>query len=1398
MRANTNDSSLFMIDTRDQVTLASSSNLFRIDTTAAPMVLDPQQILAGDVTGDKNLALDDLLLLSQVVGGQRALGDALIASAASADTDKNGTVNGADVRMVADWLLAAQGQRVPGASAAGFAIGILSPAAGAPGTLIEVTVTGEVAAKVTSVRFGTLTMPVFNVIDDHRLLTAVPSLPPGDVQISVQAAGWETPPATFHVLQAIAPATPPGAYSADVLAGIDAGFVEFSDALLPEFASLGIITSGQSGDMIKVIGQLRGLLQGGCTAVGSLTPEHRQILDTLFATQGMAGKVAELREQVAGGTKQLAELKAPRDSTMAPGDDSYAHFHAMMALDVLSELLTMAKVSVEVAAVAAAVPTGGASAVLFAVSMSIAALDKYIDGWIPTDLARLRAEFADGSPTMYTDTGKEVVFHGDFRTQSNSVDALLGFAMDGVFGLLDKIDLGGGLRTEMIKTLAFYLARAGYDNLYDSTLGQLTGQLFETWVHDVPVPSDCFSPSAIFVAKPPWVACTDAGTSPLATFELSSSRLLPMPARGTGELRFDASNIRPAGTWWGRIATLGLEQSRFISDEKYDPFTLNFNPGGDAVPLLTRKLPPLAFKLVSSTIQVRPNQAAAWSIIGPLSYSGTGSRDLTVRPGQYSISWGAVSGYNTPSSPSQTAADGDTMTFTGTYTQTIYNGVLQGVVKDGLSGYALAGVTLSFTDSGGKSAGSVVSNGSGIYSIPLPEGAVTASISKSGYVTTLLKATVTRNVTMEADVVLFAPNQPGNGTISGKVIHAINGAGVSGVSLTLRSGVNVTSGSSVATTTSDSSGNYAFLIGSGSYTVQASQSGYVSGFANVVAVGGQTISNQNVQVTQSLASGEWRIVLSWGASPADLDAHLSGPDGNAGTFHLYWEYSPGKALYPPPVWWNATLDVDDRDYWGPETMTVTGLRSGIYHYWVYNYSNYESTSSITELSNNSAAQVTVWKGTSSGTIKYATFNVPSGIAGNLWEVFTINGTTGTLTPVNAVSISTNEFPGGTPPTSAGIAPAQGEFVPLEPRQDSVVMTPAAGREPLEPVGDTEEPMDSAGGSPPDAELDNFKPEEPTKPPSVESPAPQRLTPRIARYPLPKVMAEDPDFSRLQALIDLPETVELSTSALPVPLPVGVDFPAVVSLEDVGGAIGGYAYELCYDPAKLVIAGLDAPTSGPYLGGVFPVIDAAAGRARVIGASSRVAIPTGMPVEAFVVRMRVLQSNPAPVLSFVPLDLLSPSAESRYGTQAMLSVAAGQSIIGSGSGQTFDELYAAWAAANLPPGERVVSDVSSVFGISNLLAFALGWEAGHPSTWSRVQVGGRDVTGIWLRIVRRRSVPGLRWDWLASVDLRSWMGSPVLEERRQNLDAVRELWEVRVPQNDTKRFYQLEISHETNP
>lgn len=128
-------------------------------------------------------------------------------------------------------------------------------------------------------------------------------------------------------------------------------------------------------------------------------------------------------------------------------------------------------------------------------------------------------------------------------------------------------------------------------------------------------------------------------------------------------------------------------------------------------------------------------------------------------------------------------------------------------------------------------------------------------------------------------------------------------------------------------------------------------------------------------------SNDWSAVLTWGSAVRDMDLYSILPNGK-------------KVYFRNKQSGNVTLDVDDRDGAGPETLNFNSVVSGTYQIWVHDYSREVA---ITQ----SEAQVVVYRGDT----QVEAFTVPtSGAGGELWwHVCDLNADSGSLETANTVS-----------------------------------------------------------------------------------------------------------------------------------------------------------------------------------------------------------------------------------------------------------------------------------------------------------------------------------------------------------------------------------------------------------
>jgi uncharacterized protein YjdB len=264
--------------------------------------------------------------------------------------------------------------------------------------------------------------------------------------------------------------------------------------------------------------------------------------------------------------------------------------------------------------------------------------------------------------------------------------------------------------------------------------------------------------------------------------------------------------------------------------------------------------------------------------------------------------------------------------------------------------------------------------------------------------------------TLEA-IPLARTTANGPGSISGTVYNATTGTPVLAVAtLELFAGVNSQDGLPIATTNS-TQGSYRFsFIPAGTYTVRVRATGFSTATRTVYSVGGsRDASGQDIQLSPTSSTGSLRIVLTWGDSPDDLDAHLTGPTSAGPRFWVYFE-NRGSCIGSP----FACLDVDALNGRGPETITISQRVAGRYVYSVHNYSDdIGSTGNQLGLSQ-SNARVDVY-----GPAGFIQSFSPPAAPGFLWTVFEWDGTT--IRSINTVG------PMQTPPSTE-----RSSSTPLEP------------------------------------------------------------------------------------------------------------------------------------------------------------------------------------------------------------------------------------------------------------------------------------------------------------------------------------------------------------------------------
>ena len=242
-------------------------------------------------------------------------------------------------------------------------------------------------------------------------------------------------------------------------------------------------------------------------------------------------------------------------------------------------------------------------------------------------------------------------------------------------------------------------------------------------------------------------------------------------------------------------------------------------------------------------------------------------------------------------------------------------------------------------------------------------------------------------------------------TLSGKVTDAVSGNVLANAKVTVmeeqicRNPENQADNeendtyieSDLFTTTTDENGTFSFKSTfSGRYIIVVSKDGYNDSNSTVdmnyeedkeVSIGLSPFTKNDKQL---------RIVMTWDDSIKDVDSHFTFPkiDGN-GTGHIYYRNKDYTVNSEEII----NLDLDDTDFYGPETTTVYKMNAaGTYSFYVHDFSNKSSKDS--DLLSKANVNVVVYLGND----KIATYKVPENKKGTAWHVFDFDAETLQITP----------------------------------------------------------------------------------------------------------------------------------------------------------------------------------------------------------------------------------------------------------------------------------------------------------------------------------------------------------------------------------------------------------------
>ena len=191
-------------------------------------------------------------------------------------------------------------------------------------------------------------------------------------------------------------------------------------------------------------------------------------------------------------------------------------------------------------------------------------------------------------------------------------------------------------------------------------------------------------------------------------------------------------------------------------------------------------------------------------------------------------------------------------------------------------------------------------------------------------------------------------------------------------------------------------GSFNVSLTEGYYTAVIKADGYIKYTENITVKNG--MMGKSFSIMPDWPEGAFHVVLTWGAYPEDLDAHVKGLLKNGKVFHVYYN----NAIAKEGSKYICELDKDCKEGFGPETITFTDTSTNTFYYYVNKY----TASGIFDMAN---ANISVYKG---GHL-VASYKYPKSLAGQstpgsvntYWNVFAIKGDN--LVPRNTLTSTPN-------------------------------------------------------------------------------------------------------------------------------------------------------------------------------------------------------------------------------------------------------------------------------------------------------------------------------------------------------------------------------------------------------
>lgn len=318
-------------------------------------------------------------------------------------------------------------------------------------------------------------------------------------------------------------------------------------------------------------------------------------------------------------------------------------------------------------------------------------------------------------------------------------------------------------------------------------------------------------------------------------------------------------------------------------------------------------------------------------------------------------------------------------------------GAVEGIIRDGSTEQGIVGASVQGRDT------TVQTGLDGKFLLPRLSNGDDVTVTAQGYVpVTVYDVPVYTNDTLRIPPAPLAPTSSQQGTMTGKVVNALNGGGVAGATVRAYVGVNAAPSprrpdvQPAYSTTTASDGSFSIAAAPGAYTFMATGTGYSQATSVGIAIGGSTRHAGEIILPPAATGGGMYVVVTWGTCgnpgvPCDLDAHLTGPQVGSDTTARFHTYHAARAYVAGDT--VSALDVNDVTGPGPEVISLRpSAQPGVYRFYVHDATNAANSASLA-LSQTSGVRVDIYMDSR----VVATFFPPGGQAGTLWKVFEWDG-----------------------------------------------------------------------------------------------------------------------------------------------------------------------------------------------------------------------------------------------------------------------------------------------------------------------------------------------------------------------------------------------------------------------